>query len=133
MILTVIMEGISKAATELSVLMKVYTIACHDRGHISVLLVLQSCTDPLQVLSGSSSETFPPSSGGTYDVGNIKFKEEMEMKEEEEVNVKAEKVIGSEEEECMDIREEDGMYCEEEEEEEGPDIKEELNIDIKER
>ena len=116
------MEGISKAATVLSVLMKVYTIAWNDRGHINVLLVLQSCTDPLQVLSGSS--------GGTYDVGNIKFKEEMEMKEEEEVNMKAEKEIGSEEEECVDIQVEDGMYCEEEEED--PDVEEELNIDIKE-
>ena len=31
--LTVILEGISKAATVLSALMKVYTIRCHDRGH----------------------------------------------------------------------------------------------------
>jgi len=33
MILTVIMEGISKAATVLSVLMKVYTIPCHDMSY----------------------------------------------------------------------------------------------------
>ena len=33
MILPVIMEGISKAATVLSALMKVYTIPCHDRSH----------------------------------------------------------------------------------------------------
>ena len=40
-------EGISKAATVLSALLKVYTIPFHDRGHINVMLVLQSCTDPL--------------------------------------------------------------------------------------
>jgi hypothetical protein len=32
-ILTVIMERISKVAPVLSVLMKVYTIPCHDRSH----------------------------------------------------------------------------------------------------
>jgi len=50
MILTVIMEGISKAATVLSVLMKVYTIPFHDRGHFNVMLDLQSCTDSLHIL-----------------------------------------------------------------------------------
>ena len=126
------MEGISTAATVLSVLMKLYTIPWHDRGHINVKLVLQSCTDSLQVLSGSSSETFPTSSDCTYDVGNMKFEEEVNIKEEEEeeVNVKSEKVIGSEEEEFMDIKEEDGLYCEVEEED--LDAKEEENIDIKE-
>jgi len=57
MILTVIMEGISKAATVLSVLIKVYTIPCHDRGYFNVVLVLQSCSDSLHILPGSSSET----------------------------------------------------------------------------
>jgi hypothetical protein len=85
----------------------------------------------MQVLSGSSSETFPTSSAGTYDVCNIKFEEEMDINEEEEARVKAEEVIGSEEEECMDIKEGDGIYCEEEEEKEDLHIKEELNIDIK--
>ena len=50
-------EGISKAATVLSALIKVYTIPCHDRGHIKVMLVLQSCTDPLHILPSSSSQT----------------------------------------------------------------------------
>ena len=113
MILTVIMEGISKAATVLSALMKVCTIPCYDRGHINVKFVLQSCTDSMQVLARSSREIFPASSDGTC---NIKFEEEIDIKEEEEVNVKAEKVIGNEEAECMDIKEEDGMYFEEEEE-----------------
>ena len=91
-------------------------------------MVLQSCTDSLQVLSGSSSETFPASSDGTFDVGNMKFEEEVDIKEEEE-NVKTEKVLGSEEEECMDIKGEDGVYCEEKEED--LDTKEEKNIYIK--
>ena len=34
----IILEGISKAAAVLSVLMKVYTIPCHDRGYINVML-----------------------------------------------------------------------------------------------
>jgi hypothetical protein len=77
-------------------------------------LVLQSCTDPLQVPPGSSCETFPSSSDGTY-VGNIKFEEDIDIKEEEKVNVKAEKGIGSEEEECIDIKDEVVIHSEEEE------------------
>jgi hypothetical protein len=98
-----------KAAAVLSVLMKVYSIACHDRSHINVMLVLQSCTDPLQVMAGSSTETFPTSSVGTYDVGNMKFEKHTDIKEEEEVevNVKTEKEISREEEECIDIKNED--------------------------
>ena len=127
-----IMEGISKAAAVLSVLMKVYTIPCHDRGHINVMLVLQSCTDSLQVMAGSSSETFPASSDGEYDVGNVKFEEDLDIKEEEQVNVKTEKGIGSEEEECIDIKDEEDI-CSEEEKEEEEDIymKEEENVDLK--
>ena len=37
--------------------MKVYTIPCHDRGYINVMLVLQSCSDSLHILPGSSTET----------------------------------------------------------------------------
>ena len=87
------------------------------RGHFNVMLVLQSCTDSLQVLPGSSFKTFPSSSDGTYDIGNIKFEEDVGIKEEEKVNVKAEKCIGSEEEECIDIKDEEGIHSEEEEEE----------------
>jgi len=81
------------------------------------MLVLQSCTDFLQVLLGSSCETFPSSSYDTCDIGNIKFEEDIDIKEEEKVNVKAEKGIGSEEEECIDIKDEEGLHSEEEEEE----------------
>ena len=96
------------------------------------MLVLQSCTDSLQVMAGSSSEAFPTSSDGTYDVGNIKVEEDIYMQEFEEVNVKIEKDIGSEEEECINIKDEEGLYSEEEEEKEDIDTKEEEDVDIKE-
>ena len=74
--------------------MKVYTSPCHDRGHINVMLVLQSCTDSLQVLPGSSSETFPTSSDGTYDVSNIKVEEDEDVIEEVFIAVNKEADIG---------------------------------------
>jgi hypothetical protein len=52
-------------------------------GHIKVMLVLQSCTDPLRVLPSSSRETFRTSSAGTHDVGNITFDEDIGIKQEE--------------------------------------------------
>ena len=132
MILTVKMEGISKAATVLSVLMEVYTIPCHDRGYFNVVLVLQSCSDSLHILSGAFSET-NATSDCPYHVGNVKVELNLDMQvEEEEVNVKTEKGVGSEEEECIGIKEEEGMYNEEEVEEEDIDIKEEEDVGIKE-
>jgi hypothetical protein len=92
-------------------------------------LVLQSCTDPLQVLPGSSCETLPLSDG-TYD-GNIKFEEVIHIKKKEKVDVKAEKGIDSEEEECIDIKDEDIRSQEEWEEDEDMGIEEE-GVDIKE-
>jgi len=86
----------------------------HDGDHINVMLVLQSCTDPLQLTAGSSTETFPTPSDGTCDVGNVKVEEDIDMQEEEEVNVKTEKVIISEEEECIDTKEEEDVDVKEE-------------------
>jgi hypothetical protein len=120
--------GIFNAATELSVLMKVCIIFCHERGHINVMVVLQNCTDSLQVMAGSSSETFPTSSDGTYDVNNVKVEEDIVIKEED---VKAEKGIGNGEEECIDIKDEK-LMCSEEEEEEDIDTKEDKDVNIKE-
>jgi hypothetical protein len=99
------------------------------------MLVLQSCKDSLEVMAGSSTETFPTSSDGTYDVGNVKVEEDVGVKEEEEeeeVNVKTEKVIGSEEVECIDIKDENYIYNEDEEEEEDIVTQEEENLDTKE-
>ena len=42
--------------------------ACHDRGHINFMLVLQSCTDPLYILPGSSSEKYATPSDGAEDI-----------------------------------------------------------------
>ena len=131
---TVIMEGISKAATVLSVMMIVCTIPHHDRGYFNVVLVLQSCNNPLHILPGSSSDTNAASSDCACHVGNVKVEKDLDMQvEEEEVNVKTEKGIRSEEEECTGIKEEQGIYSEEEEEqEEDIDIKKEEDVGIKE-
>jgi len=112
--------------------MKVYTIPCHDRGYLKVVLVLQSCSDSLHILPGSSSETNATSSDCAYHVGNMKVEGDLDMQlVEEEVNVKKERGISSEEEECVGIKEEEGIYSEEEEEED-VDRKEEENVGIKE-
>jgi len=132
MISIVIMEGISKATAVLLVLMKVYTISCHDRDYFNVILVLQSCTHSLHILPGSCSDTYATSSDCTYHVGNMNVEEDFDMQvERREVNVKTEKSIDSEEEECIAIKDED-IYSEEEEEVEDIDIKEEEDAGIKE-
>ena len=101
-------------------------------GHINVMLVLQSCADPLQIMAGSCAEIFPTSYDSTYVVGNMKVEEHIDIKEEEEeVNVKTENVIVGEEVECIDIKDEDCIYSEEENvEEEDIDIKGEENVEI---
>ena len=131
-ILTVILKGISKEASVLSVLMKVCIIPCHDSGHFNVVLVLQSCSDSLFILPGSSSDT-KAASGYEYHVGNMKTEGDLDMQveEENELNVKTEKDVGSEEDECIGIKDEE-IYREEEVKEEHIDIKEEADINIKE-
>jgi len=131
MILTVILEGISKAAAVLSVLLKVYIIPCHDRGHINVVLVLQSCTDPLHIVPSTSSDTNAASSDCAYHIGDMKVEGDLDVQGVEgEVTVKTEKGIACKEEECIGIKGEEGVYSEEEEEE--IDIKEEEDVGIKE-
>jgi hypothetical protein len=88
-----------KAATVLSVLMKVYNIPCHDRSHINVMLVLQSCTDSLQVLPGSCSETFPASSDGACNFSNTEVEEHIDAKEEGFIALIEEADIGIKQEE----------------------------------
>jgi hypothetical protein len=96
------MERILKTATALSVLMEVYTIPCHYRGHINVMLVLQSGTDSLQFLAASSCETFPTSSDGTNDVSNIEVEDDVivieegfiAINEEAAVRIKQEEIPG---------------------------------------
>jgi hypothetical protein len=102
MILTVKMEDIFGVATILSVLMKVYTIHCYNTGHINVMSVLQTCTDPLQVLPGSSSETFPTSSDSTCDVSNTAVQRDVVVVEEGVIAVNEEVDIGMKQEEIPD-------------------------------
>ena len=85
---------------------------------INVMLVLQSCTDPLHILPDLTSEKYATASDGTYNVGNMMFGEDLDIKEEEKLNVKAEKNIGSEKMECLGIKYEEGIHSEEEKEEE---------------
>jgi len=93
------------------------------------MLVLQSFSDPLHILSSSSSDTNAASSGCAYDVDNMKVEEDVDMQGEEwEGNVKTEKGIGSEEEECIGTKFEEGIYSEEEQEDD-IDIKEEVGIE----
>jgi hypothetical protein len=98
-----------------------------DITGVKEMFSVSSCTDPLHILPGSSSDTYATSSDCAYHVGNVRDEEDMDMQEEEgEVNVKTEKDIGSEEEECIGIKDEEGMYSEEEEEKkEDVDTKEE--------
>ena len=60
--------------------MKVYTIPCHDRGYINVVLVLQSCTDSLHILPSVSSQTNKPSDG-VCNFRNIEFEDGDEIEE----------------------------------------------------
>ena len=129
--LTVIFEGISKAATVLSVLMKLHTIPCYDRGYLYVVLVLQSRSDSLHILPSTSSDTYVASSDYACHIVNMEVEEDLDMQEEvEEVNVKTEKGIVNEEEKYMCIKDEEVRYSEEEEEEDGIDIKEEEGEDV---
>jgi hypothetical protein len=91
--LTVVMIRMSKAAAVLSALMILYTIPCHDGGHINVMLVLQSGTESLHVLTGLYSESHPTSSDGPCNFSNMEVEEEVDVIEEgfiavnEEVNI----------------------------------------------
>ena len=96
--LTVIMEGISKATTVLSVLIKVYVIPCHDRGYINVVLVLQSCSDSVHILPGSSSET-NATSGGVFNFSNIEDEEDVDVIEEFFISINEEVDRGIKQEE----------------------------------
>jgi len=66
------------------------------------MLVLQSCTDSLQVLPGSSSKTFPASSDGTHDVSNTAVQQDVVVVEERFMAVNEEAPIGIKQEAIPD-------------------------------
>jgi len=68
-------------------------------GHINVMLVLQSCTDSLHILPGSSSETFPAPSDGTCDVSNTAVQQDTVVAEEGFIAVNEEALMGIKQEE----------------------------------
>jgi hypothetical protein len=88
-----------KAAAVLSASMKVYATPCHDRGHIDVMLVLQSCTDPLQVLPGSSSENYATPSDGACNSNNIEVEGDVGVMEEGLAAINKEADVGIKQEE----------------------------------
>jgi hypothetical protein len=97
--LTVIMFRMDKAAAVLSAVMKVYIIPCHDRGHISVVLALQSCTDSLHILPGSSGESHTSSNDGACNFSNIQVEDYVDVKEVGPIAINEEADIGIKEEE----------------------------------
>jgi len=84
-----------KAAAVLSALMKVYTIPCYDRGHIHVMIVLQSCTDPLHILPSSSSVIYATS----CNINNVKVEEDIDIKKECFIPINEEMDLGIKQEE----------------------------------
>jgi hypothetical protein len=88
-----------KAAAVLSSVMKVYINPCHDRGHINVMLVLQSCTDSLHILPGSSGESHATSSDVVCNFSNMQVEEDVDVIEEGFIGVNEEAVLGIKQEE----------------------------------
>ena len=62
--------------------MKVYTILCHDGGHIIVILVLQKRTDSLHIQPGSSGESHATSSDDVCNFSNMEVEEDIDVKGE---------------------------------------------------
>jgi hypothetical protein len=88
-----------RAAAVLSAVMKVYTVPCHDRGHINVILVLQSSTDSLHILPGSTSESHATSSHGTCNLSNAEVEKGVDVIEEGFIAVSEEADTGIKQEE----------------------------------
>jgi hypothetical protein len=71
-----------KAAAVLSALMNIFIVPCHDRGHINIMLVLQSNTDSLHILQGSSGELHAASSDGVSNFNNTEVEEDIDIIDE---------------------------------------------------
>ena len=105
--LTFIMLRTYKAAAVLLALLKLYAIPCHDRGHIIFMLVLQSCTDSLHILPGSSSEKYATPLDGVCNSGSIEVEEDVVVIEECFTAINKEADIGIKQEEIP----EDISFC----------------------
>jgi len=88
-----------KGAAVLSALMNVYAIPCHGRGYIKVMLVLQSFTDSLHILPGSSGEKYATLSDGSCNSSNIEVEEDAAVIEEGFISINKEADIGVKQEE----------------------------------
>ena len=87
-----------EGATVLSTLITVYSISCHGKGHINVMLVLQSCTDSVDILPGLSHEPYETSYDGACNIGSI-GEEDVDIIEEGFVYINKEVNIGIKREE----------------------------------
>jgi hypothetical protein len=76
-----------------------YTVPCHDRSLVNVMLVLQSCTDSLHILPGLSSESHATSSDSACNFSNIEVEEDVDVIDEGFVAVSEEAGIGIKQEE----------------------------------
>ena len=110
--LTVIMLRMYKGAAVLLALMKVYAIPCHDRGHINVILVLQSCTDPLQILPGSSCENYATSFDGACNSSKVEVEGDVDVIEKFFTAIKKEADIDIKQEEIPEETTFSGIKCE---------------------
>jgi len=93
--LTVTKFRMYTVAAVLRASMKVCSVPCHDRGHINVMLVLQSCTDPLHILPGLSSVTYATS----CDISTVKVEEDVDAIEEVSIAINEEVDISIKQEE----------------------------------
>jgi hypothetical protein len=70
-------------------------------GHINIMLVLQSCTDSLHILPGSSGESHA-TSDGVCNFSNIEVEEDVVVKEEGFLSLNEEVDLGIKQEEISE-------------------------------
>jgi hypothetical protein len=77
----------------------VSAIPCHDTGHINFISLLQSCTDPLHILPGSSSEKYATPSDGLCNSSSIEVEEDVDVIDKDFIAINVEAHIGIKQEE----------------------------------
>ena len=76
------------------------------------MFVLQSCTDSLHILAGSSTEMFPSSSDGTNDVSSIEVEGNVVVIEEGFITINEELAVCIKQEEIPGYINFPGIKCE---------------------